>query len=332
MNWDILGHQWAVRLLRGQIIHDCVRHAYLITGSQGVGRRTLALRFAQALNCPQPPNPGQGCRSCRTCKQIERMQNPDLLIIEAERQGGILKVDQIRELGRSLALAPYESLYKIALLLRFEEANPNASNALLKTLEEPASQVVIIITAESVERLLPTIVSRCEVLRLRQLSRSQLAQGLQEKYNTAPETAKLLSHVSGGRPGYALTLQKEPELLEQRKSWLDEHAMLLSASLVKRFVYADKFSKDRDKILPALLLWLSLWRDVLIRATGSESPLTNLDRIDEINRLISVCGIDSARKMASAIERTIDLLAINVNYRMAIECMMLDMPAIEQIP
>ena len=111
MNWDMLGHEWAVSLLKGHIERDRVRHAYLITGPRGVGRRTLALRLAQALNCPQPSSPGDPCRTCRTCSQIERMQHPDLVVVQADQLGGTLKVDQIRELGRGLALAPYESQY-----------------------------------------------------------------------------------------------------------------------------------------------------------------------------------------------------------------------------
>ena len=326
MNWDLLGHEWAVQLLSGHIKHDRVRHAYLVTGSQGIGRRTLALRFAQALNCPQPPMSGESCRLCRTCKQIERMQHPDLLVVEAERQGGILKVDQVQELGRSLALAPYESRYKVALLLRFEEANPSASNAILKTLEEPAPHVVIILTAESVERLLPTIVSRCEVIRLRHLAPDQLAHGLRELSNISQEQATLLAHVSGGRTGYALNLHANPERMEQRNKYLDDLTMLLSTNIVKRFVYATKISKQRDKLMPALWVWLSFWRDILLRAAGSTSPLTNIDRDEEISKLASIFGLPVARETVTVLERTIDSLSSNVNPQMAVEDLMLAMP------
>ncbi len=133
MHWDMLGHEWAVNLLREHVAQGNFRHAYLITGPQGVGRRTLALRFAQALNCPQPLSPGEPCRTCRTCTQIENMQHPDLAIVQAERAGSVLKVDQVRELLPSLSLAPYQANYRVALFLRFEEANQNAANALLKT-------------------------------------------------------------------------------------------------------------------------------------------------------------------------------------------------------
>ncbi|RLD04671.1 MAG: DNA polymerase III subunit delta', partial [Chloroflexota bacterium] len=98
MNWNMIGHQWAVNLLRGHIAQDALRHAYLFTGPKGVGRRTLALRFAQTLNCPTPLKSGSACRTCNTCKRIERMQHPDLFIIQSKEDGHSLKVDQIRSL------------------------------------------------------------------------------------------------------------------------------------------------------------------------------------------------------------------------------------------
>ena len=119
MNWNLLGHEWAVDLLHEHIAQEKVRHAYLLTGPRGVGRRTLALKMAQALNCTQSPAPGEPCYACRNCVRIEQMQHPDLAIVQAEQEGGVLKVDQVRELQRSLALHPYEARYRVALLLRF---------------------------------------------------------------------------------------------------------------------------------------------------------------------------------------------------------------------
>ena len=237
-----LGHQWAVDLLAEHAAHGGLRHAYLFTGPSGVGRRTLALRLAQAVNCLQPPVPGQPCGTCSACTRLEKMQHPDLAMIQAEQAGGTLKVDQVRELQRSLSLAPYEAKYRVALLLRFEEAHASAANALLKTLEEPAPKVLLLLTAESVESLLPTIVSRCEVLRLRPLPVADAAEGLQ-RWGIPAAEAQLLAHLSGGRPGYARRLHEHPELLEQRQGWLNELVSLLGSSRVERFAYARAAAK-----------------------------------------------------------------------------------------
>jgi DNA polymerase-3 subunit delta' len=326
MNWEMIGHEWAAGLLQKHIGGGQVRHAYLFTGPQGVGRRTLALRLAQALNCPQPPSPGDACRVCRVCTQIERMAHPDLAIVQSAEPGGVLKVDQVRELQRSLALHPYEARYRVALLLRFEEANPSAMNALLKTLEEPSPQVVIVLTAESAESLFPTIVSRCEVLRLRPLAVEQVEVGLQNRWGVEPERARLLAHISAGRPGYAIRLHQEPGRLEQRQRRLDDHMRLLSASRVERFAYAETLVKERDTFRLTLLTWLALWRDVLLRAAGSAAPLANPDRQEQIELLAGHVGLTAARRVVAALERTLRLVERNINPRLAAEVLMLDLP------
>lgn len=328
MNWDMLGHEWAVNLLREHVAQGNFRHAYLITGPQGTGRRTLALRFAQALNCPQPLAPGEPCRTCRTCTQIENMQHPDLSVVQAEQTGGVLRVDQVRDLLPSLSLAPYQARYRIALFLRFEEANLNAANALLKTLEEPAERVVLLLTAESAESLLPTIVSRCEMLRLRALNLDSLTRGLQERWEIPETDARLLAHLSNGRVGAALSLHRSPELLKQRQVWLQDHHRLLSASRLRRFEYADSLAKDKQRLLPALEVWQSLWRDVFLRASRSNVAISNLDWMDEIDTLARSLGSEPAMNMVRFIQRVMGLVEKNINLRLASEVLMLELPHI----
>src|SRR5689334_11870499 len=204
-NWNLVGHEWAVDMLKKHVINGTTRHAYLFAGPPGLGRRTLALRFAQALNCQAPVSAGIPCGDCRNCKQIASMQHPDLTIIQADSEGGIMKVDQIREARRSLTLKPYAANYRVALFLRFHEANDSASNALLKTLEEAPSYVVLILTADNPERLLPTIVSRCEVLRLRPPRIKEVQQALEDHGLEANES-ELIEHIWGGGFGYARRL------------------------------------------------------------------------------------------------------------------------------
>ena len=328
MDWNLLGHDWAIDLLQAHINQNEVRHAYLFCGAPGIGRRTLALRFVQALNCPSPPQPGVPCFSCLPCRQIEKMQYSDLLVVQAEQEGGTLKVDQIRELQRSLALAPYQGRYKLALLLRFEEAHISAMNALLKTLEEPAPQVVILLTADSPENLLPTIVSRCEVLRLRPISLDQVSQGLQDRSGLPLDKARLLAHISGGRPGLAFRFIQQPERLEQRAAWLNDLERLLHAHLVERFSEAEALAKDKENLRNILLDWLSYWRDVTLKSAGAGAPVTNLDRLEAISALGERLDLPAAGRMAGKLERAVDLLDRNINPRLVMENLMLDMPRV----
>ena len=324
-NWNLIGHEWAVDMLKKHIVRDTTRHAYLFAGPPGLGRRTLALRFAQALNCPIPAEVGVPCRVCRDCKQIESMKHADLTLVQAESDGGVLKVDQIREARKTLTLKPYMSSYRVALFLRFHEANDNAANALLKTLEEAPSYAVLILTADNPEQLLPTIVSRCEVLRLRPLS-IEIIQRELEARGLENGRAKLIAHISGGRVGYAIRLIENDSLLERREERLNDLLTLMPASRVEKFKYADQLSRDKDGMRQTILFWLSYWRDVMLRTAQAATPLVNVDRNVEIEDIAGRIDLSSARRVVSGLEGTLEKMDGNVNSRMLAEVLLLDLP------
>jgi len=326
-NWGLLGHEWVVNMLRQHIVRGAVRHAYLFTGPPGIGRRTLALRFAQALNCANPPTPGEACLKCRTCKQIEAMQFPDLTVLQAEKEGGVLKVEQVREVQHSLSLAPYQAKYRVALFLRFQEANPNAANALLKTLEEAPAQVILLLTADNAEGLLPTIVSRCEVLRLRPLPIEAVQECLQARGTDESQT-RLIAHLSGGRPGHALRLLADPAVLETRLKRLDDLQQLLSANRGERFAYAEVLAKEKETFRNVLFLWLAYWRDVMLLSAQADTPLANVDRSEEIKALAARLSLPATRRVVSDLELAIERLEKNINARLLAEVVLLDWPRV----
>jgi DNA polymerase-3 subunit delta' len=324
-NWDILGHAWAVEMLRQHVARGTTRHAYLIAGPPGVGRFTLALRFAQALNCTQPPEPGVPCRTCRDCLQIEAKKHPDVSILEAETEGGALRIERVRDLRHSLSLKPYQSKHRIVIFRRFHEATEEASNALLKTLEEAPSYAILILTADSPEALLPTIVSRCEVLRLQPVPLDMVEAFLKEHGAEADE-ARLLAHVSGGSPGRGIRLRQDPSALAFRDEKLTELQSLLPATRAQRFAYADKLGHDKIGMRGVLELWLSFWRDVLIRAGGASTPIANIDRQEEIESLARRLDLSAARRIVTDLDRARTQLEANVNARLLAEVLLLDWP------
>jgi DNA polymerase-3 subunit delta' len=312
-------------MLKKHIINGTTRHAYLFAGPPALGRRTLALRFAQALNCQTPISEGDPCGECRDCRQIAAMQHADLSVIQAESEGGILKVDQIREARKMLSFKPYQAKYRVALFLRFQEANDNASNALLKTLEEAPSYAVLILTADNPEQLLPTIVSRCEVLRLRPLRVEEVQRELETR-GLETGRAKLMAHICGGRFGYALRLLENEALLTTREERLNDLQSLISASRVEKFAYAEKLSKDKESMRQAILIWLSYWRDVMLRSAQAETPLVNVDRNMEIEELAGKLNLSAARRIVGGLEEVLEKMEKNVNSRLLAEVLLLDLP------
>jgi DNA polymerase III subunit delta' len=336
MGWDLIGQAWAAKMLQQHIAADRLRHAYLFSGPQGVGRRTLALNFAQAINCITPTAPGIACGICRTCHQIALMQQADLNIMQSEAEGESLKVDQVRELQHSLSLTPYESIYRVALILRFEEATDGAQNALLKTLEEPNEHVVLLVTADEPENLLPTIASRCELLRLRPIPLDELADALVKKKGINTESAKLIAHISGGRPGYALRLTEDDSLLSARQDWLEDLLTLIGASKREKLAFFESKSRGHDRaeikqcLREGLAHWLSLWRDVLLETSESSTVLTNLDFSDQVSTLAAKVDKRTAARAVANLEHAFARLP-NANLQLMLDNLLLEWPNLNLI-
>lgn len=330
MDWHIFGHDWAVNLLQNHVAKGSLKHAYLFVGPQGIGRRTLALRFAQALNCTQPPQKGAFCDTCRDCRQIWSQMHPDLsLLVPGEGHKDIL-IDQVRALQHTLSLAPYASAYRVALIQDFARSTLQAANAMLKTLEEPPDRVVLLLTADGMTRLLPTIVSRCEVIRLRPAS-IQTAQGFLEKEaGFSAEKARLMAHLSNGRVGAAIKLAHDQDALDRRQEHLESLLGLLSAPRYERFRLAERLMASRDKArqnaLEGIAIWHSFWRDVFVSSTGAGLPLVNVDYEGPIKQTASLMETRRARMLVIEHEKAMEHLDAYVNTRLLIETLLLKWP------
>lgn len=328
---SVVGHEWAIDLLTSGMRSDRLGHAFLISGPAHIGKTTLAKTFAQALNCES----GElaPCQVCRSCKLIAQDGHPDIRVIEPDLSTSgrteTLRINQVRELQRELALSPYEGRYRVAIFVRFQNASPGAANALLKTLEEPAEKVKLIIATDQMDNLLPTIKSRCQLLPLRPLASETIQKALVNKWDVDAKQAYRLAHISGGRLGMAVRYHSNARLLNHRNEHLEALEQLLRQDRTARFKTADKITRQKGiDILEILELWLGWWRDAMLSAgtNGNPAALVNVDRLENIQAAARHFGTQTSLSAVRSISQTIDHINRNVNTRLALEVLMLNLP------
>jgi DNA polymerase-3 subunit delta' len=327
MSWKIIGHDWAVVLLRQAVATGRVAHAYLISGPPQIGKTRLALVLAQALQCRQPDPP---CGACAACLKIEHGTHPDVRVIVGEGAGGSLKIDQIRALQREVVLAPYEGRYRVLILRRMDLATLEAANSLLKTLEEPPAHVVLVLTAEHAELLPPTVVSRCQRLDLRAVPLPSIELALHDRGVPAPRT-KLLARLSAGRVGWAFQAAQDSKVLRERQQGLDQLVRLLSADRVERLDFAWKVSQDPVAGRALIQLWTTWWRDLLLLCGRDEDHVVNIDRGDELRGLAHHSHWREVWPVVKALQAASVQLEANVNARLAWEGLLLALPHWEPV-
>lgn len=324
-NWNVYGHDWAVDHLRRSIAHDRIRQAYLIAGAESVGKETLARAFAMTLNCTNPDH--QPCGECSSCHRIQSGNHPDIVYSERESDTSPLKIEEIRAVMQRLALKPFEARYRIAILRDFDAAQPRAQDALLKTLEEPAPHAILILLTRSLEAVLPTIISRSQVIQLRPAPTVVVYEMLKSNHGLEDEQAALLARVSGGRIGWALRALSDPELLGQRAQALDLLEEILGMNWAQRFDRANDLAKDKAALVTLLELWQTYWRDALLFAAQSGLEPTNIDRARALEGLADNYPWERVLAALNATRSTLRMLTTNANARLALEVMFLDYPA-----
>ena len=330
-HWGIVGHDWAVDFLQRSLLNGRQRHAFLITGVASLGKMTLARAFAMALNCELPDAGMRPCRACRACQAINRSHDPDLILVASE-DGAPLKIDDIRNVTRLLALKPYAARYRIAIFQDFELVAPQAQDALLKTLEEPAPYAILILLASSAERILPTIRSRSQIIPLRPVPQQLIKASLLDR-GCAADKADLIARLSSGRLGWALSVAEDEAGLSFRAEMLDLLHEILTGPRLARLKASEKLSLriGRDKALLRTILetWQSWWRDVMLQCCDSPVKPCNSDRHDEISALASRLDSATAYAALKATQSLMQSLQTNANIRLALDALVLDYPGLD---
>jgi DNA polymerase III subunit delta' len=330
-HWPVYGHDWAVAQLQKSLAFGRVRHAYLITGPASIGKNTLAHAFALALNCTHADEAARPCMQCRSCRLVLSGNHPDMLYSELDPNTGALRIDALRAVMRGLAMKPFEARYRIAIFDQFDRAQPRAQDALLKTLEEPPPNAVLILLANAGEALLSTITSRSQILALRPVALPVVRDTLITRFDTDPEPAELLARLSAGRIGWAIHARHEAALLEEREAALDLLEDCLGRSRAGRFELAQEIAKqDKQNVEIVLELWQTYWRDLLLLTRSSWVAPANSDRLIPLQQFAIHFTKEDVITALQATRRLLTDLRYNLNLRLALETLFLDYPGLQR--
>ena len=309
-------------------------HAYLLVGPPHVGKMTLAIGIAQALNCLQ--GPGEPCGDCAQCTRISQGQHADVRVvgIGPSEEGGptrtVIGIDDVKDILRQVYLNPYEGRSSVVIFDGAESMSDAAANALLKTLEEPPEQVTILLLTTDEDYLLSTIRSRCRRLTLLPAPKEEMVERLVSENGVATATAENLARLSRGCYGWVFSALKEDQLLEDRESELARLLEICQSGLDTRFSYASelatKFGRDRDAVRQVLFLWLRWWRDLLLMKEGGGDYVHHADKSAELDAHRNGLATIQIIAFVKQIHQTLEALDHNASPRLSLEVLMLNLP------
>lgn len=337
--WQVVGHNRALSLLQQSMQRGTLAHAHLLVGPPHVGKMTLALELAKALNCAAAEPP---CGECASCRKIALGNHADVQTIGIGTDSGPAEarakteigIGQIKEMQHTASLPPFEGSYKVFIIDGAELMSVAAANCLLKTLEEPEDRIVFVLLATSDRTLPTTVISRCQRLDLTPLTPAEIAAELTANRAVEPSKAELVSRLCHGCLGWALTAVGEDSLLEQRQERLERLLEIVTADYEERFNYAaqlaSQFGQNRETVLETLDLWQEWWRDLLLAKTGLSEAVTNSDRRAEITSRAGDYNLAEIKELITGIRAAREQLRQNANPRLVLEVLMLNIPRKER--
>lgn len=302
----IKGLEKPIEILNSYIENSRLEAGYLFVGPEGVGKRTAALALAKRLNCLEPK--ADSCGYCSSCLKISNNQHPDLHIIAGDEPQ--IKIDAIRQLQKEINLKAYEGKFKIFIIDNAHNLTAEASNALLKILEEPPRGSLIILISDKPGLLFKTVISRCKVVKFPPLKRQALEGILKRDYKLDAGLAHFLAYISDGSLGKALKL-KDQGLIGKKNILID------------RFVLAAKpnieslASATRADVRNSLNLLVTWFRDIyMLKAGMPQEEVINSDRQKELALSVSRLSFLDLDSILGSITSAIAHLEQNVNTRL----------------
>ena len=322
MTFDqILGHEHQKEVLRRGLASGRIAHAYLFSGPEGIGKRLMAMALARAIVCLEQ----RGCGHCKACRKIDHQNHPDLHILEPD--GSSNKIEQVRGFQRELTLKPLEAQRKICLIEQAETMTVGAANALLKTLEEPRGDSLLILLSAQPNRLLATIRSRCQHLPFSRHPKSRIQVELEKQLGIDATESHILAALSEG--SFKKAFGKDRDLyFIRRQELLKTLTGLSSGSILPILDFAEQLAADKTVLVEILEIFQAFYRDVLMVLEGrGDEDLVNLDLRQKVQRVASQVNREDILGKLEALVNTRRHIERNVNRQLALEVLLLKLAA-----
>ena len=317
----IIGHERQKDVLRRALSSDRLAHAYLFAGPEGIGKRLMALALTQALFCAH----GTGCGACVACRKFAHGNHPDLHLLEPD--GNSIKIEQVRSIQRDLALRPLEASRKVCLIEAADTMTVGAANALLKTLEEPRGDTLLVLLTSQPQRLLETIRSRCQLLLFARQPLALISTRLQQELGVSDSEAHILAALSEG--SFSKAFGKDRQLyLEERRTLLKTLTALSAGSILPILEFAERLAGDKATLPEVLEIFQAFYRDVLLTLNDRASTeLVNLDLAEKVQRVAGREDVPAVLAKLDALGRARRQLERNLNPQLVMEVLLLRLAA-----
>lgn len=322
---DIIGNEQIIEHLQNAIKLGKVSHAYIFNGPEHSGKRMLAEAFAMALQCENADaSPGEPCLSCHSCRQALDHNQPDIICVSHEKPNTI-SVDDVRaQLAGDVGIKPYASRYKIYIVDEAQKMNPQAQNALLKTIEEPPSYAVILLLTTNADAFLPTILSRCIRLDLKAVPEKTIREYLMKQYQIPDYQADVCAAFAQGNVGKAVLLASSEQFGELKASVLQLMKRLQDIELYEMTEAVKQIAEYKLTVSDYFDLMMIWFRDVLyMKATGDANGVIFRDEVHDIKKQAAKRSYQGLETILRALEKAKLRIGANVNFELTVELLLL---------
>lgn len=319
---DVVGHKDILKYISSAVENNRVSHAYILNGERGSGKKMLANLFAMTLLCETGDN--EPCGKCHSCKQAESGNHPDIIRVTHEKPNSI-SVDDIRtQVNNTEDIKPYQGPYKVYIIPQADMMTPQAQNAILKTIEEPPSYAVFLLLTENAETLLPTINSRCVMLKLRNIKDTLIKKYLMENLEIPDYKADMCTAFAQGNMGRAIMLANSDhfnEIREEAVQLLKHINEMELNEIVAAVKNISVYKLEITDYLDIIMIW---YRDVLLyKATKEIDKVVFKDQLQSIKEQARKSSYEGIELILESLEKAKARLKANVNFDLVMELLFL---------